>query len=143
MLTGCLSTVYRSPIATHTVLRPGLFTTPCETKCSRPFATAAQRSTAARSRFRQAQFGSSLVSTQVQSDDAKVLDQHTNRLRTFLGLARAVRSLGAPALALAYVACGRLDAFFEDHKSVGYSCRNAPGRGGWRLSPYLQGNSAR
>jgi myo-inositol-1(or 4)-monophosphatase len=64
-----------------------------------------------------AQLGSSLVSTQVQSDDAKVLDQHTNRLRTFLGLARAVRSLGAPALALAYVACGRLDAFFEDHMS--------------------------
>jgi myo-inositol-1(or 4)-monophosphatase len=64
-----------------------------------------------------AQLGSSLVSTQVQSDDAKVLDQHTSRLRTFLGLARAVRSLGAPALALAYVACGRLDAFFEDHMS--------------------------
>jgi myo-inositol-1(or 4)-monophosphatase len=62
-----------------------------------------------------AQLGSSLVSTQVQSDDA--IDQHTNRLRTFLGLARAVRSLGAPALALAYVACGRLDAFFEDHVS--------------------------
>ena len=35
------------------------------------------------------------------------------RLRTFLGVVRAVRSLGAPALALAYVASGRLDAFFE------------------------------
>jgi myo-inositol-1(or 4)-monophosphatase len=64
-----------------------------------------------------AQLRSSLVSTQVQSDDAKVLDRHTRRLRTFLGVARAVRSLGAPALALAYVACGRLDAFFEDDMS--------------------------
>ena len=63
------------------------------------------------------QLGSSLVSTQVQSDDAKALDRHTSRLRTFLGVARAVRSLGAPALALAYVACGRLDAFFEDDMS--------------------------
>jgi myo-inositol-1(or 4)-monophosphatase len=60
---------------------------------------------------------SSLLSTQVQSDDAKVLDRYTSRLRTFLGAARAVRSLGAPALALAYVACGRLDAFFEDDMS--------------------------
>jgi myo-inositol-1(or 4)-monophosphatase len=59
------------------------------------------------------QLRSSLVSTQVQSDDSKVLDRYTSRLRTFLGMARAVRSLGAPALALAYVACGRLDAFFE------------------------------
>jgi myo-inositol-1(or 4)-monophosphatase len=56
---------------------------------------------------------SSLLSTQVQSDDANMLDRHTQRLRTFLGLARAVRTLGAPALALAYVACGRLDSFFE------------------------------
>jgi myo-inositol-1(or 4)-monophosphatase len=59
------------------------------------------------------QLRSSLVSTQVQSDDALVLDRYTGRLRTFLGVVRAVRSLGAPALALAYVACGRLDAFFE------------------------------
>jgi myo-inositol-1(or 4)-monophosphatase len=59
------------------------------------------------------QLRSSLVSTQVQSDDALVLDRYTGRLRTFLRVVRAVRSLGAPALALAYVACGRLDAFFE------------------------------
>jgi myo-inositol-1(or 4)-monophosphatase len=61
----------------------------------------------------QRQLRSSLLSTQVQSDDAKVLDRHTERLRVFLGLARAIRTLGAPALALAYVACGRLDGFFE------------------------------
>jgi myo-inositol-1(or 4)-monophosphatase len=61
----------------------------------------------------QRQLRSSLLSTQVQSDDARVLDRYTERLRAFLGLARAVRTLGAPALALAYVACGRLDGFFE------------------------------
>ena len=49
----------------------------------------------------------------VQSDDPAVLDRYASRLRTFLEVARTVRSLGAPALALAYVACGRLDAFFE------------------------------
>jgi myo-inositol-1(or 4)-monophosphatase len=59
------------------------------------------------------QLRSSVVSTQVQSDDVKVLDLYASRLRAFLGVTRAVRSLGAPALALAYVACGRLDAFFE------------------------------
>jgi hypothetical protein len=64
------------------------------------------------------QLRSSLVSTQVQSDDALVLDRYTGRLRTFLGVVRAVRSLGAPALALAYVACGRLDAFFEADKRL-------------------------
>jgi myo-inositol-1(or 4)-monophosphatase len=59
------------------------------------------------------QLRSSVVSTQVQSDDGTVLDLYASRLRAFLGVSRAVRSLGAPALALAYVACGRLDAFFE------------------------------
>jgi myo-inositol-1(or 4)-monophosphatase len=59
------------------------------------------------------QLRSSLLATQIQSDDEKALDRYACRLRRFLGMARAVRSLGAPALALAYVACGRLDAFFE------------------------------
>jgi myo-inositol-1(or 4)-monophosphatase len=59
----------------------------------------------------------SLLSTQVQSDDATVLDRYAARLRHFLGVARAVRSLGAPALALAYVSCGRFDAFCEDNMS--------------------------
>lgn len=63
------------------------------------------------------QLRSSLLATQVQSDDAEALDRYTSRLRTFLGVARAVRSLGAPALALAYVACGRLEAFFESDMS--------------------------
>jgi myo-inositol-1(or 4)-monophosphatase len=55
-----------------------------------------------------------VLSTQVQSDDPVVLDRYAARLRSFLSVARAVRSLGAPALALAYVSCGWLDAFCED-----------------------------
>lgn len=59
----------------------------------------------------------SLLATQVQSDDPAVLDRYTTRLRSFLNAARAVRSLGAPALALAYASCGWLDAFCEDNMS--------------------------
>jgi myo-inositol-1(or 4)-monophosphatase len=55
----------------------------------------------------------SVLSTQVQSDDPVVLDRYAARLRSFLNAARAVRSLGAPALSLAYVSCGWLDAFCE------------------------------
>ena len=56
----------------------------------------------------------SVLATQIQTDDLPRLDRYTSRLRRFLGVARAVRSFGAPALALAYVASGRLDVFFED-----------------------------
>ena len=59
----------------------------------------------------------SLLATQVQSDDPVVLDHYTTRLHSFLKAVRAVRSLGAPALALAYVSCGWLDAFCEDNMS--------------------------
>ena len=38
------------------------------------------------------QLRSSLLATQVQSDDAEILDRYTRRLRTVLGVARAVRS---------------------------------------------------
>ena len=60
---------------------------------------------------------SSLLATQVQSDDDAVLDRYAARMRSLLGVARGVRVVGAPALALAYVACGWLDAFCEDNMS--------------------------
>jgi myo-inositol-1(or 4)-monophosphatase len=60
---------------------------------------------------------SSLLSTQVQSDDPILLDRYAARSRRFAGVARAVRSIGSPALALAYVACGWLDAFCEPRMS--------------------------
>jgi myo-inositol-1(or 4)-monophosphatase len=59
----------------------------------------------------------SLLATQVQSDDTTVLDHFAARVRRFVGVARAVRALGAPALVLAYVARGWLDAFCEDNMS--------------------------
>ena len=58
-----------------------------------------------------------LLATQVQSDDEAVLDRYTARMRRFLDLVRGVRVIGAPALALAYVSCGWLDAFCEDNMS--------------------------
>ena len=59
----------------------------------------------------------SLLATQVQSDDPIMLDRYADRSRRFVGAARAVRALGAPALALAYVARGWLDAFCEPDMS--------------------------
>ncbi len=58
-----------------------------------------------------------LLATQVQSDDKDVLDRYVARTRSFLDVVRGVRVIGAPALALAYVACGRFDAFCEDNMS--------------------------
>jgi myo-inositol-1(or 4)-monophosphatase len=55
----------------------------------------------------------SVLSTQVQSDDGEALDRYARLARGFVGAARAHRALGAPALALAYVARGWLDAFCE------------------------------
>lgn len=55
----------------------------------------------------------SLLSTQVQSDDSAALDLYARHVRRLVAAARAHRALGAPALALAYVARGWLDAFCE------------------------------
>jgi myo-inositol-1(or 4)-monophosphatase len=59
----------------------------------------------------------SLLSTQVQSDEAATLDRFAQRARRFVGAARALRIIGAPALALAYVARGWLDAYCETNMS--------------------------
>jgi myo-inositol-1(or 4)-monophosphatase len=59
----------------------------------------------------------SLLSTQVQSDESTTLDRFAFRARRFVGAARALRIIGAPALALAYVARGWLDAYCETNMS--------------------------
>jgi myo-inositol-1(or 4)-monophosphatase len=59
----------------------------------------------------------SLLSTQVQSDDPAQLDRYAQHARLIVGAARAHRALGAPALALAYVARGWLDCFCEPRMS--------------------------
>lgn len=55
----------------------------------------------------------SLIATEVQSDVPAMLDRYAERSRRLVEVARAVRAPGAPALALAYVARGWLDAFCE------------------------------
>ena len=64
-----------------------------------------------------AELRESLLSTQVQSDDPAVWERYLRRVRGFLGVGRAVRSLGSPALAMAYVARGWLDCFCEENMS--------------------------
>lgn len=64
-----------------------------------------------------AELRGSLLSTQVQSDDPVVWERYLERVRRFLGVGRAVRSLGSPALAMAYVARGWLDCFCEEEMS--------------------------
>lgn len=54
-----------------------------------------------------------LITTQIQSNSALMLDRFAGRMRTFAEKARAVRVLGTPALSLALVACGHVDAFCE------------------------------
>jgi myo-inositol-1(or 4)-monophosphatase len=61
-----------------------------------------------------AELRASLLSTQVQSDDPEGWARYLSRARAFLEVGRAVRSIGSPALAMAYVARGWLDCFCEE-----------------------------
>jgi myo-inositol-1(or 4)-monophosphatase len=54
-----------------------------------------------------------LVATGLQSDDVGHIQAHARRIEAFHQTTRGARALGSPALCLAYVAAGRLDAFFE------------------------------
>ena len=54
-----------------------------------------------------------LVCTGVQSDDEAAVAAFGRRIVELAGRCRAVRCLGSPALCLAYVAAGRIDAFLE------------------------------
>ena len=54
-----------------------------------------------------------VVCTGVQSDDPEAIDAFGRRIVALSGSCRAVRCLGTPALCLAYVAAGRVDAFLE------------------------------
>jgi fructose-1,6-bisphosphatase/inositol monophosphatase family enzyme len=57
--------------------------------------------------------GEALVCTGVQSDDPGALATFGRRMVALLTHARGVRCVGSPALCLAYVAAGRIDAFLE------------------------------
>ena len=54
-----------------------------------------------------------LVCTGLQSDDPEQIAAHGRRIDALYSTARGTRCLGSPALCLAYVAAGRIDAFLE------------------------------
>ena len=51
--------------------------------------------------------------TGIQSDDADAIAAFGRRMVALCRRCRAVRCVGSPALSLAYVAAGRVDAFLE------------------------------
>jgi myo-inositol-1(or 4)-monophosphatase len=57
--------------------------------------------------------GEALVGTGVPFKELGRLDLYSRQLRTMMETCSGVRRAGAAALDLAYVACGRLDAFWE------------------------------
>jgi myo-inositol-1(or 4)-monophosphatase len=54
-----------------------------------------------------------LVATGLQSDDPAQIAAHSRRIEALHLHTRGARLLGSPALCLAYVAAGRIDAFYE------------------------------
>jgi myo-inositol-1(or 4)-monophosphatase len=58
-------------------------------------------------------FGDALVGTGFPFKELTRLDLYTRQLQTMMKTCAGVRRAGAAALDLAYVACGRLDAFWE------------------------------
>jgi myo-inositol-1(or 4)-monophosphatase len=58
-------------------------------------------------------FGDALVGTGFPFKELGRLDLYTRQLQTMMKTCVGVRRAGAAALDLAYVACGRLDAFWE------------------------------
>jgi myo-inositol-1(or 4)-monophosphatase len=54
-----------------------------------------------------------LVATGLQSDDPDQIRAHVRRIEALYLYSRGARAFGSPALCLAYVAAGRLDAFYE------------------------------
>jgi myo-inositol-1(or 4)-monophosphatase len=54
-----------------------------------------------------------LVATGLQSDDPEQIAAHARRVEALHLYSRGARAFGSPALCLAYVAAGRLDAFYE------------------------------
>lgn len=54
-----------------------------------------------------------LVATGLQSDDPAQIAAHARRIEALHRYTRGARAFGCPALCLAYVAAGRIDAFYE------------------------------
>jgi len=56
-----------------------------------------------------------LIATGFPYTDFSLIDPYMNSLRDFMAHTHGVRRLGSAAIDLAYVACGRYDAFYEYH----------------------------
>jgi myo-inositol-1(or 4)-monophosphatase len=56
-----------------------------------------------------------LVATGVPYSDFSMLDAYMGSFREFMACTHGIRRLGSAAIDLAYVACGRYDAFWEYH----------------------------
>lgn len=61
----------------------------------------------------QPDLGRALICTGIQSDDPDEIAGHARRIEAMHRFSRGARQLGSPALCTAYVAAGRIDAFFE------------------------------
>ncbi len=59
--------------------------------------------------------GQALVATGFPYTDFSLIDQYMGAMRDFMTKTHGLRRLGSAAIDLAYVACGRYDAFFEYH----------------------------
>ncbi len=57
--------------------------------------------------------GRAVVATGLQNDDPAIIHEYVQRVEQLHLHGRGARSIGCPAVALAYVAAGRLDAFVE------------------------------
>lgn len=57
----------------------------------------------------------SLIATGFPYTDFSLIDEYMSSLRSFMTKTHGVRRLGSAAMDLAYVACGRYDAFYEYH----------------------------
>ncbi|MFO7617387.1 MAG: inositol monophosphatase family protein [Bacteroidales bacterium] len=62
-----------------------------------------------------ADVGSALVATGFPYTDFTYIDEYLESLREMMEKTHGVRRLGSAAIDLAYVACGRYDAFYEYH----------------------------
>ena len=59
--------------------------------------------------------GQSLIATGFPYNDFSLLDPYMDSFREFMSLTHGIRRLGSAAMDMAYVACGRYDAFWEYH----------------------------
>ena len=62
-----------------------------------------------------AQLSEILIATGFPYTDFSRIDEYMESLRDFMRSTHGVRRLGSAAIDLAYVACGRYDAFYEYH----------------------------